>query len=86
MDDKTVVVPMHIIGEVEELCFRRAFELLDEAERTSVGSRLWANDRADALFALGLSLQPRRGPQDKNPPQGIWRPKPIATTDKTPPG
>jgi hypothetical protein len=74
MDDKTVTVPFIVMGEVEELCFRRAFELKEAADSSSGATREWANQRAEALFEVGLAMQPRRKPTDINPPAGIWRP------------
>ena len=74
MFDKEVTVPSIVAGELEELCFRRAFELQDEAAQSSGGTKDWAQQRADALFSVGLALQPRRNPADTNPPAGVWRP------------
>ena len=76
MWDKFVTVPSIVTGDLEELCFRRAFELMDEAERTSGGTAEWAKDRAEALFVVGLAMQPKRNPSNTNPPAGIWRPNP----------
>lgn len=76
MFDKEVTVPGAVAGELEELCFRRAFELQDEAAQSSGSMKDWAQHRADALFSIGLALQPKRGPANTNPPAGIWRPAP----------
>jgi hypothetical protein len=67
MWDKPVTVPSIVIGELEELCFRRAFELKDEAEHISGGTAEWARERAETLFQVGLAMQRKRNPTDINP-------------------